>query len=448
MDFTENSYREKNNESERIRRRRFLLCLFLTAGLFGLSWESSLHSSSIPPVNPIEKKEIKTAVVKDNCAKHVRKSDIVFTHSIAADETLSTIFNTYQISQKVMYQILSADEALLALDVLRPGNTLTFAIDPETEELKSMELRIHPGKQVLYTRADKDTFDCEEIIIPGEWRQELLTGSISDSFYVSAQNANLTSTEIGNIINLFRAQIHFARDMRSGDRFQVIRSRHFVDGTFTGQSRIEAIRIFRGKRLYDAYLFEDGNYYDEHGKSLARAFRRYPMEGSYRISSHFNHRRRHPITGRIAAHNGVDFAMPTGTAVLSAGDGIITRVVNHPYAGKYVEIQHGSHYTTRYLHLSRIFVKRRQSVKRGDRIALSGNTGRSTGMHLHYELHINGRPVNPITAKIPVASAIPRKKTEEFNQCVEEALAVMKHASAAVALHRFDGQFWKNSFVF
>ena len=130
--------------------------------------------------------------------------------------------------------------------------------------------------------------------------------------------------------------------------------------------------------------------------------------------------------------------MPTGTPVLSTGDGVVTRVHNHPFAGKYIEIQHGSQYTTRYLHLSRILVRRRQTVKRGDRIALSGNTGRSLAPHLHFEMHVSGRPVNPLTAKIPMASTVPGEKRAEFNQRVEELVTIMEQPSRRIALHRAD----------
>ncbi|MEA3470559.1 MAG: peptidoglycan DD-metalloendopeptidase family protein, partial [Thermodesulfobacteriota bacterium] len=104
-----------------------------------------------------------------------------------------------------------------------------------------------------------------------------------------------------------------------------------------------------------------------------------------------------------------------------------------------IEIQNGSHFTTRYLHLSRILVRRGQTVQRGERIALSGNTGRSTGPHLHFELHVNGRPVNPLTAKIPMASAVSNGRLEEFNQRVGELVAMMEEPSRKIAMNRVDG---------
>jgi len=135
---------------------------------------------------------------------------------------------------------------------------------------------------------------------------------------------------------------------------------------------------------------------------------------SYRISSPFNPKRVHPVTGRVGPHNGTDFATPTGTRVLTTGDGVVSRVGNHPFAGRYVEIQHGGQYKTRYLHLHRVLVRRGESVNRGQAIALSGNTGRSTGPHLHFELHIQGRPVDPMKAKIPLERSISKQDRSVF----------------------------------
>jgi murein DD-endopeptidase len=107
------------------------------------------------------------------------------------------------------------------------------------------------------------------------------------------------------------------------------------------------------------------------------------------------------VTGRVAPHRGVDFAMPQGTPVLAVGDGEVVVAKRSGAAGYYVAVRHGRTYTTRYMHLRKLLVKPGQKVKRGDRIALSGNTGRSTGPHLHYEVWINQQAVNPLTAKLP-----------------------------------------------
>lgn len=443
--------REEGRMRKRRKRRRLLLSVLLIAALSLLFLKAFIPSGETVPSDnffaghaaPAYDPSLKhPPAITDSVdgdrweqSKLPEYKHLITSREIAAGDTLTAIFDNYGIDKTVLHHILSADEPILALDVLRPGNRFTFTFDHGTNQLICMELFIHPGSRIRYNRVDETSFDYQEITIPGEWKQELLTGEINGNFYVSALKSGLTDQETGNVTELFRDHIRFSSDIRPGDRFQVIRSRQCVEGEFTGQSRIEGIRIFRGSRIHTAFLFDDGNYYDKKGNSLARAFRRFPMVGNYSVSSHFSKARRNPITRRIAPHYGVDFAMPTGTPILSTGDGVVTRIRNHPFAGKYIEIQHGSQYTTRYLHLSRILVRQGQTVERGQRIALSGNTGRSTGPHLHFELHVRGRPVNPLTADIPMASAVPDERRADFNRLVGELTAMME-LPQKVAFHR------------
>lgn len=340
-------------------------------------------------------------------------------------DVLSLLFDRYNLGQTTLRHILSADESLLALETLRPGQVLYFRYKDSRDKdnsdvLQEMELYKHPGYRVVYQRTDDGGFRYETIIKEGQWRSELISGTIVGSFYLSAQRAGLTEIEAANVTRIFHEQLDFARAIRKGDKFQVIRQVQYIDGQATGQKRIESARIQRRAHEHTAFLFDDGRYYDKEGRSLARAFTRTPLKKRYRISSPFNPRRVHPVTGRVGPHNGTDFATPTGTKIVSTGDGVVSRVGNHPFAGKYIDIQHGGRYKTRYLHLHRIMVRRGESVSRGQTIALSGNTGRSTGPHLHFELHINGRPVDPMKAKIPISRSVPKKHKRAFTQKVAQ----------------------------
>jgi murein DD-endopeptidase len=423
------------SQKRRQRRNRRLLLLGVLVVLlfgcyFGVQPEKRTNLEQIGSETEADSlllSEIESDELTDAAATSVSSvPDNIITRAIQQGDNLSAIFDSIPVSQPVLHQILAADESLLALDVLHPGNQLIFTLDETTRELQQMELYIDPGQQVVYHCLDDGTFEYEEIVNPGIWEQELIFGEINGSFYLSALHAGLSEQETANIVELFRSKIDFGRDMRKGDSFQVIRKQQFVNGEYTGQSLIEGVRIYNQKQVYTGFLFDDGNYYDSKGESLASAFRRYPFVGHHRISSSFNRKRKHPITGRISPHLGTDFAMPIGTSVLATGDGVITRVVNHPYAGKYIEIRHSGQYVTRYLHLNRILVKRGQKVVRGQKIAESGNTGRSTGPHLHYELRIKGNPVDAIKAKIPMAAAIPKEKRQIYQEKIAALIQLME----------------------
>lgn len=355
-------------------------------------------------------------------------------YAIKPGDSLSKIFSQHGLSQQQLQQLMAADQSLLALDVLRPGHSLTFQLD-EQQQLLSMELFVHAGNRVLYQRDDDGDFSYQELLNAGDWHSETLVGAIQGSFYASAKDAGLTDAEIATVQQLFRDRVNFSRDIQAGARFQVVRSDNYVGDQATGLSRIEGVRLFNRRQQLSAFLHDNGQFYDANGESLERAFMRIPLDRTFRISDDFNPRRLHPITGRVRPHNGTDFATPIGTPVLAAADGTVIRVENHPFAGRYVEIQHHGQYKTRYLHLDRALVRAGQRVGRGQRIALSGASGRVTGAHLHYELHSNNRPVNPMTASIPMAQPLPDEGQDAFfrrvaflvQQMDEETLLAQQH---------------------
>ncbi|NQZ48674.1 MAG: peptidoglycan DD-metalloendopeptidase family protein [Moritella sp.] len=330
---------------------------------------------------------------------------------IQKGDTLGAIFEQLDLSQKSLYQILEVDLNVLALDSIKPGQMLIFT---EFEgELTRLELQISLAQQVIYKRQGDSGFEFEQVNVDGEWREHSYIGQIEYSFSGSAKKAGLSLFEAQFIASLLKDKINFSRDFRIGDTFKVLVSRQYIGDQLTGENRIDAVSINNRSRNISAYLYE-GAYYDEAGLSIERAFVRRPVSSKYRISSSFNPKRLHPVTGLLRPHNGTDFATPIGTPVFATGDGVVSRVLNHKYAGLYIEISNGQTYRTRFLHLSKALVRKGQRVKRGQKIALSGNSGRITGPHLHYELHVRGRAVNAMTADIPIASAIDKRQQAAF----------------------------------
>jgi murein DD-endopeptidase MepM/ murein hydrolase activator NlpD len=121
-----------------------------------------------------------------------------------------------------------------------------------------------------------------------------------------------------------------------------------------------------------------------------------PVTSSFRFTSGYGYRR-DPKRGGSRLHRGIDLAAPRGTPIFATADGVVTSSKFESGYGNTVRIQHGFGFETVYAHQSRIRVKPGQRVSRGDRIGDMGRTGRATGVHLHYEVHLNGRPVNPMT---------------------------------------------------
>lgn len=363
-------------------------------------------------------------------------------YTVKDGDSLETIFNQLNIPINTLYNILEADEAYLDADVLHPDQQLIFTLDKE-HNLTELALVVDPKKTVIYQRSDDNNFIHDEKLTPTSWQTEVLKGTIEGSFYLSAVDAGLTDKTIMTVRKLLQSKINFRRDLRAGDEFQVVMERETIDDTPIGNNTVVAIR-FNGKKVdLSAYLHTDGIYYDKNGENLTPALLRYPTEKRFRISSSFNPRRLNPVSKRISPHNGVDFATPIGTKVISTGDGVVLRVATHRYAGKYVVIKEFGAFSTRYLHLSKILVRKGQKVSRGQVIALSGNTGRSTGPHLHYELHINDKPVNPITAKIPMLKSIPKTEMAVYQKHIKNLDDLMSGEAIVTA----GGLEWLNEWL-
>ncbi|WP_226595914.1 peptidoglycan DD-metalloendopeptidase family protein [Marinobacter nauticus] len=367
-----------------------------------------------------------------------RPKGITVDWRVETGDTLSRIFRANNAPMEDLQEILSADAEYLHLETLKPGTRLVLHFN-EQGQFSELVLFLDPARHVTYSRQTDGTFVHQAFEEETFWVSEVLRGTINGSFYASAMQAGVTQAQILLIDQLLGSQLNFRRDLRAGDRFSVIIGHEMTGTLSTGKTRIEALSLERSARTHYAFLYDDGNYYDEKGESVTPAFLRLPTRKQYRVTSRFNPRRLHPVSGRTAPHNGVDLATPTGTPVLSTGDGIVTRVGNHPYAGKYIDIEHGGMHTTRYLHLHKILVRKGAAIERGQKIALSGNTGRSTGPHLHFEFHINGRPVDPLTADIPTAAAIPETEIASFKRKLREQRTVMEHAASRSELAMTQG---------
>lgn len=414
--------------------------LQLTFGIIGLisllwyiasSTPASIKSERTTPIELLGQQQgpVNNHVIQPLKNKRFRDHSFI----VMEGDTLESIFRRKQISINELYEIIEADEPYLVLDVLQPGDQLTFRIEREKNRLETLSRIIDPSKAVTYQR-NGHNFVYQETLTSTNKVAEVTRGTIAGNFYVSASSSGLTDNSVMTITQLLKSSLNFRRDLRAGDHFQVIMERETIEGNAIGKDRLLAARVLSRGKEFGAYLHSDGSYYNAVGESLVPALLRYPTRKKYRVSSHFNPRRVHPVTGRVKPHNGVDFAMPTGTPILSTGHGRVTRVASHRYAGKYIDIDEFGPYSTRFLHLSKILVEQGQQVERGQVIALSGNTGRSTGPHLHYELHIKGRPVNPMTAGIPMLKSIPGSEIKDFHLQVTDMRNLMLSGENVVHL--------------
>ncbi|WP_069384100.1 peptidoglycan DD-metalloendopeptidase family protein [Halomonas caseinilytica] len=365
---------------------------------------------------------------------------IILEEEIAANEPFVPKWRTYTVQSGDTFTALAQDrfgmgyrEVMALLDKMPEPELLTlwnvgkrfeYQLDAEGK-LAALRIMSNPRDGYLVKR-DADDTEISTIERAGEATQRMFAGTVSGSFARSAQATGLTSAEVAELSQVLEKKLDFRRDTRRGDRFEVLVESDIIDGQSL-DPRILAVK-YDGSRM-DLTLLrnpQDNQFYTPDGVSLDPSFNRYPFDGQYRISSPFNPQRHHPVTGRISPHKGTDFAMPVGTAVKAPANGRVEKVGNHPAAGRYIVIRHDNGYKTRYLHLSKPLVSRGDRVTMGERIALSGNTGRSTGPHLHYEVLVNNNQVNAMKVALPEGGSLSGEALASFKHQTEPVLAALE----------------------
>ena len=250
----------------------------------------------------------------------------------------------------------------------------------------------------------------------------LASGAIQTSLFAATDDANIPDSVANQLANIFAGDIDFHRALRKGDRFSVVYESLEADGETLRTGRVLSAEFVNNGKTHQAIWFKDpqateGGYFSPEGVSLRRAYLASPLTFS-RMTSGFK-MRFHPILQTWRAHLGVDYAAATGTAVHSVGQGIVDFAGVQGGFGNVVFVKHANGHTTVYAHLSRILVKRGQSVAQGQTLGEVGATGWATGPHLHFEFRVNGQHQDPLTmARQSVATEVSASAREAFKRHV------------------------------
>jgi murein DD-endopeptidase MepM/ murein hydrolase activator NlpD len=244
-----------------------------------------------------------------------------------------------------------------------------------------------------------------------------VAGEVTSSLYASMTKQGVSPKLAVELSEIYAWTIDFYR-IQKGDHFKVIYDVKIVDGEVVGIGQIKAANFNHFGNDYYAYYFEQagqGEYYDENGMSLRKAFLKAPLKFS-KITSGYSLNRLHPVQKTNKPHYGTDYAAPTGTPIMTVGDGVVVEAQFKQHNGNYVKIRHNSTYTTQYLHMSKIAVKKGQYVRQGQTIGYVGSTGLATGPHVCFRFWKNDKQVDHLKEKFP--SAEPVKK--EYKTLFEE----------------------------
>ncbi|EWH10093.1 M23/M37 family peptidase [Catenovulum agarivorans DS-2] len=342
---------------------------------------------------------------------------------IRKNDNLAKIFERNRISAKTLLQVSQSGPAANTLiNKMRPGQTIELGfLDDKFDRL------MYPLSKFEYieiTSADTG-FYAQQVTRAVDTKHAFAAAVIKSNFWKAGVQAGLNDTQIMNLANIFGWDVDFALDIRKGDSFTVVYEELLVEGEHAGYGNILAAEFVNQGDTYAAIRHSDGSYYTPEGNSMRKAFLRAPVNFKY-ISSSFNPRRLHPVTGRVAPHRGIDYAARTGTPVVAAGDGKVIKSGYNSLNGNYVFIQHGKEYVTKYLHLHKRYVRTGAKVKQNQKIGTVGATGRVTGPHLHYEFLVNGVHRNPKTVKLPKALPIESSEKAEFMAIANNMMSLLQ----------------------
>jgi len=235
---------------------------------------------------------------------------------------------------------------------------------------------------------------------------------------------------------IFSWDIDFFLFPKKGDRIQIEFEKFSKDNQFVKYGKILAARYITDKKIFSAFLFKDGkhdNYYDQNGRPLRKMFLRVPIKLG-RITSSFSLHRFHPVLKKYRRHTGIDYGAKTGTPIFATANGKVRFSGWSKGYGKLVIVVHPNGYETYYGHCSKLLVNPGKFISQGEVIAKVGSTGQTTGPHVHYEVRINRKPVNPNTIKSTPGKPLAGKFLSEYKTLVSKRLdlfeSVIKLASS------------------
>lgn len=325
-------------------------------------------------------------------------------------ETLYSLFSRLGIRDEQARDYIQREERLRPLLAIQPGQHVTAGVSGNGQ-LEYLRLYLDGSRA-----SDSRTVEVSRIgrelmanILPYTFStmETMISGPAEKGLEATARALGIPDNVADQLQEVWDGADDPVRDLSPGSTIRLIYEKKYADGRFVRDGQLLAAQIIDAAGVHEAFWFSDGeragSFYALDGRSSSQTFLRVPLEFKD-VSSEFAPLRRHPVTGKLRPHNGTDLRAPSGSRILAAADGRVTRVAYEARGyGHYVQIDHGLGRTTLYAHMRRVArgIRPGAVIKKGDEVGYVGMTGLATGPHLHYELIINGVQINPATADLP-----------------------------------------------
>ena len=332
---------------------------------------------------------------------------------IQPGDALGVVMSKEGIGNTESTRVIKAMKAHYDPRHLKAGQKIAMHFDPAAEagaepSFREMKIQLNPIKTLVVARSGEEfSAQIEEEKVNRIVKAKQM--QVEVSLYGSAAKAGIPKGVVAEAIRIYSWNVDFQRDLRPKDKLEVMYESFETDSGYVAKNgNILYAKLTLNNREIPLYRFKmksgKVDYFGPDGRSIKRTLMKTPIDGA-RMSSGYGPRR-HPVLGYKKMHKGVDFAAPTGTPIYAAGDGVVEKAGWFSSYGKYIRLRHNSKLKTAYAHMSKLKVKPGQRVKQGQVIGLVGTTGRSTGAHLHYEVLVRGKQVNPRSVNLPIGEEL------------------------------------------
>jgi len=373
---------------------------------------------------------VTTAPVDDD---HV-DSPRMLTLTVRNGDTLDSLLHRYGVDSSTIAKLKSAANHAHYLSDLHPNQAIKLTFDKE-HNLDSLALTLKLNRNLIFQRSH-NKYTAKFLSQELESRLKYASATVKYSVFTAGQREKIPLTIMQQLTQIFASEINFAKDIQPGDRYSVVYNDYYVGDQKIRTGEILAAEFVNHGDTYKAIRYTDKSgesaYYTPEGRNLRKGFSRYPVNFSH-ISSSFNLNRKHPILGYHRPHRGTDYAAPLGTPIRASGNGRIVFIGRDGGYGRVIRIQHNSEYLTLYAHMLRFQngLKRGDHVKQNQVIGYVGQSGLADGPHVHYEFHVWGKAVNPLTVKLPRADSIEGRYANLFRAQAKNLISQLELYSQA-----------------
>jgi len=377
--------------------------------------------------NDTDKKSVvkKVKPKKDNSDFGFNFADYnVVQDTVRKGDTFGTIINQQNIGDRKIHEIVQNIKDTFDVRSIRPNRTFTML--RSKDKTNKLQVFIYEPNDLSYYIFDlrDSAVVARKKVRPVTIKRRVITGVLKGSLSETLSNSGVEPNLANRITKIYSWSIDFFK-LKKGDRFGIAFNERYVnDSIYNGVADIEgAFFEYKGKIMY-AFPFVQNQssgkveYYDEEGKTMKNLFLKSPIKFS-RITSKFTASRFHPVQHRWKAHKGTDYAAPTGTPIMTTATGVVEQTGYTAGNGNYVKVKHNGTYSTQYLHMSKILVRRGQHVNQGDVIGRVGSTGLATGPHVCYRFWKNGVQVDALRLKLPTGTTMENGNKARFMKKIE-----------------------------